>query len=220
MNVSRYKHWRFFQLKRYHFHVFGWITIVYITVVLLFKCMKRNLRTVNWKMLSNLSFLSPAAFHNPDSRTETKPWNQALNHSKPGPSTSRRNPPPMLQLRLGTTFGRKDLLAALDKGRLGHGRGRWCPVQWSRMMGSPPSSMLSPEGESPNTPSSSLCAPMPSALLFPAPILLHCRLVEAQLCTPHQSLGWPSAHSRADYSSQSCSPGPAWAGNRDFLTLV
>lgn len=63
-------------------------------------------------------------------------------------------------------------------------------------------------------------APVPSAPLFPAPILPHCLLVQAQLCTPRRCLGWPSARSTADYSSQNCSPGPGWAGNQDFLTLV
>lgn len=175
----------FFQLnKEVPFPHFGWMTIVCITVGLLFKCTKTNLRTVNWKIISNLSFLSPRTFHDSDRRTETKPWNQALNHGRPGPSTSWadwREPPPMLQLRLGTHLAEK---VSWQQRKAWPWGSEWCPGQWSRMTGSPPASMLFPEGESPKSPSSSLCGPRALSTAFPCSSPAHHLLLEAAVHTP------------------------------------
>lgn len=130
----------------------------------------------------------------------------------------------MLELGRGPTFGREGLSAALSRAGWSikelvaapwGGEGRWAPL---------PTSVPSPRGRAQRPPPVPHVGPVPSAVFFPAPLLPHDLLRQAQPSGPPRSLGsppaWPSACRGADFSSQNRSLGPGRAGKRDFLTLL
>lgn len=185
--------------------------------------MKRNLRTGNWEVRTNLPFLSPAAFHAFDSRTETKTWIVVVLVPK-HPGETGESLHPCRSWDWGLTFGREGLSSALSRAGWSIGELAAAPCSGAGRWASPPTGTPSPQGQSPNTPSGSPRGPRALSPVFlcsyPAALLAHAGAAEQP---PPPCLGsppvWPSACSRADFSSQNHSPGPGWAGKQDFLTL-
>lgn len=154
--------------------------------------------------------------------------NQNLNSGGPGPKASwgdRGEPPPVLQLRLGAHVRQRGSLISAQQGRLVHRGAGCCPVQWSRAMGFPTDRHAVPSGAEPKHPLRFPAWPPRSQPCFS--LLLSCCITcscgRSRTTPPPPCLGsppvWPSACSRADFSSQNHSPGPGWAGKQDFLTL-
>lgn len=131
----------------------------------------------------------------------------------------------MLQLRLGHTFGREGVSAALSRAGWSIEELDAGPCSGAERGAPPPTSTSSPQGQSPNTPISSPCGPCALSSVFlcsyPAGLLANAGAV---IQPPLRCLGsppvWPSACGVADFSSQNRSLGPGQAGKQDFLTLL
>lgn len=175
--------------------------------------MKRNLRTGNWEVRTNLPFLSPAAFHAFDSRTETKTWIVVVLVPK-HPGETGESLHSFCSWDWGHMFGREGLSSALSRAGWSMGELAAAPCsgagQWS--------------GAEPKHPHRfpvwPLCSQPRFSLLLSCCITCSCERSRTTLppCLGSPAV-WPSACSRADFSSQNHSLGPGWAGKQDFLTL-
>lgn len=172
-----------------------------------------GLATEKWRPIS------PTAFHASDSRTETKHWMVVgLVPKHPGETSESLHP----CWDWGHTPDRE---GSTQRGRLLHREAGCCTVQQSRAMGSPSDQHVVPSRQSPDTPTSSPCGPCAVSIVFPcsylAALLAHAgaAIQPPPLCLA-SPLIWPSACSRADFTSQNWSLGPGRAGKQDFLTLL